>query len=53
MAELSDDVLGVLDRVIVRVGDEYSVDGEVRAPFDHFLNITGMEEGLIALLDDP
>ena len=42
-----------LDRVIDRVGDDYSVHGEVRAPFDHFLNILGMEEGLMALLDDP
>ena len=46
-------VFGTLDRVINRVGDDYSVHGEVRAPFDHFLNILGMEEGLMALLDDP
>ena len=46
-------VFGTLDRVIDRVGDDYSVHGEVRAPFDHFLNILGMEEGLMALLDDP
>ncbi|MDP7048098.1 MAG: uroporphyrinogen decarboxylase family protein [Verrucomicrobiota bacterium] len=48
-----DHVFGTLDRVIDRVGHDYSVHGEVRAPFDHFLNILGMEEGLMALLDDP
>ena len=37
----------MLDEVIARVGDEYSVHGEVRAPFDHFLNLVGMEEGLL------
>lgn len=48
-----DHVFGMLDKVIERVGDEYSVHGEVRAPFDHFLNLTGMEEGLMAILDNP
>jgi len=48
-----DHVFATLDRVIDRVGDEYSVHGEVRSPFDHFLNIIGMEEGLMALLDNP
>ncbi len=48
-----DDVFATLDLVIERVGDEVSVHGEVRSPFDHFLNITGMEEGLMALLDVP
>lgn len=46
-------VFGLLDRVIARAGDEYSVHGEVRAPLDHFLNLLGMEEGLMALLDSP
>ena len=48
-----DHVFATLDRVIARAGGEYSVHGEVRSPFDHLLNITGMEEGLIAILDDP
>ena len=52
-AAFPDHVFGTLDRVIARAGGEYSVHGEVRAPFDHFLNITGMEEGLVAILDDP
>jgi len=48
-----DHVFATLDRVIELAGDEYSVHGEVRAPFDHFLNLTGMEEGLMAILDNP
>jgi len=48
-----DHVFATIDRVIERVGDEYSVHGEVRAPFDHFLNIIGMEDGLMAILDNP
>ncbi|MEM7231570.1 MAG: uroporphyrinogen decarboxylase family protein [Planctomycetota bacterium] len=51
--EIPEHVFGMIDKVIERVGKEYSVHGEVRSPFDHFLNITGMEEGLIAILDDP
>ena len=48
-----DHVFGTLDRVIQKAGDQYSIHGEVRSPLDHFLNITGMEDGLMALLDDP
>lgn len=48
-----DHVFATIDRVLENAGDEYSVHGEVRSPFDHFLNLTGMEEGLCALLDDP
>lgn len=48
-----DHVFGMLDKVLERVGCEYSVHGEVRSPLDHFLNIIGMEEGLMAILDNP
>ncbi|MFO7871788.1 MAG: uroporphyrinogen decarboxylase family protein [Kiritimatiellia bacterium] len=44
---------GCIDRVISAAGDRYSVHGEVRSPFDHLLNIAGMQNGLIALLDCP
>ena len=46
-------VFGTLDRVVARAGDRYSVHGEVRAPLDHFLNLLGMEDGLMVLLDNP
>lgn len=48
-----DHVFGTLDRVIAAVGDEYSIHGEVRAPFDHYLNLTDIEPGMIALLTEP
>ena len=48
-----DHVFGTLDRVIAKAGERYSVHGEVRSPFDHFLNVSGLESGLIALLDQP
>ncbi len=36
-----------------RVGDTYSIHGEVTSPFDYFLDLLGYENGLIALYDDP
>ena len=51
--KFEDHVFGMLDLVIQKAGEDYSVHGEVRSPFDHFLNITGMEDGLMGLLDDP
>lgn len=51
--EIPDHVFGTLDRIIARAGDQYSVHGEVRAPLDHFLNLLGMEEGLMLMVDNP
>jgi MtaA/CmuA family methyltransferase len=51
--EIPDEAFGMIDRVIDRVGDRYSVHGEVRAPFDHLLSLVGMEDGLMALLTEP
>ncbi len=51
--EIPDETYGLIDRVIAQCGDEYSVHGEVRAPLDHFLNLLGMEDGLVALLIEP
>jgi len=42
-----------IERVIDKVGDDYSVHGEVRSPMDHFLSVIGLEEGMIALITDP
>ena len=42
-----------IDRVKAAVGATCSIHGEVRSPFDHFLNIVGIEDGLMALLTDP
>ncbi|MFT5495220.1 MAG: uroporphyrinogen-III decarboxylase, partial [Kiritimatiellia bacterium] len=51
--DIPDEVFGTIDRVIAAIGDTHSVHGEVRAPFDHMMNILGMEDGLMATLDDP
>ena len=51
--EIPDYWYGCIDRVLDAVGETHSVHGEVRAPFDHFLNIVGMEAGLIALIAEP
>lgn len=51
--EIPDHIFGTIDRVIARAGSTYSVHGEVRAPLDHFLNLLGMEDGLMAMLDNP
>lgn len=51
--DIPDHVFGLLDRVLAKAGKDYSVHGEVRAPFDNFLNLVGMEDGLMALLDNP
>lgn len=51
--EIPENVFGLIDRVIAAAGADYSVHGEVRAPMDHFLNLLGMEDGLMALIDDP
>lgn len=51
--EIPEHIFGTIDRVIAKAGGEYSVHGEVRAPFDHFLSILGMEDGLMAIIDEP
>lgn len=51
--EIPNHVFGLLDRVVAKAGQDYSIHGEVRAPFDHFLNLLGMEDGLMATLDNP
>jgi uroporphyrinogen-III decarboxylase len=51
--EIPDHVFGTLDRIVAQAGKDYSIHGEVRAPFDHFLNLLGMEDGLMAILDNP
>jgi len=51
--EIPGHVFATLDRLVGRVGKEFSIHGEVRAPFDHFLSLLGMNAGLMAMLDNP
>lgn len=52
-AEIPEYWFGCIDRVLAAVGGTCAVHGEVRSPFDHFLNIAGMQNALMALLDCP
>ena len=36
-----------------RVGDEYSLHGEITSPFDYYLDFIGYQEGLMAMIDAP
>lgn len=51
--QIPEETYGLIDRVIARCGTEFSVHGEVRAPLDHFINLLGTEDGLMALLTEP
>lgn len=43
----------IFDIIYRRVGEEYSIHGEVTSPFDYFLDFFGYENGLMALLLSP
>jgi len=51
--EIPVEAYAMIDHVIAKCGEEFSVHGEVRAPMDHFLSLLGMEDGLVALLTEP
>jgi uroporphyrinogen-III decarboxylase len=36
-----------------QVGEEYSIHGEVTSPFDYFIDLFGVQESLISLIDHP
>lgn len=36
-----------------RIGEEYSLHGEVTSPFDYFLDFFGHQDALVALIDEP
>ena len=43
----------IFDYVYDRVGDQFSIHGEITSPFDYFLDLLGYENGLIALMFYP
>lgn len=43
----------IFRRLKEKVGDKYSVHGEITSPFDYYLDIYGHQEGLLGLLTDP
>jgi hypothetical protein len=36
-----------------RIGNEYSMHGEITSPFDYYMDLFGHEEGLLGLIDFP
>jgi uroporphyrinogen-III decarboxylase len=49
----TDNLYDIFDIIRTKVGDEYSVHGEVTSPFDYLLDLLGYENGLIALIISP
>ena len=43
----------IFDYVDDRVGDQFSIHGEITSPFDYFLDLLGYENALMALMLDP
>lgn len=43
----------IINSIINKVGNEYSIHGEITSPFDYFLDLLGYENALIAPLFEP
>lgn len=43
----------IFELLYTKIGDEYSVHGEVTSPFDYLLDLLGYENALIALIEEP
>lgn len=43
----------VFDYIRDKVGDEYSIHGEITSPFDYFLDFLGYENALVSLIINP
>jgi len=43
----------IFDIVKNKAGSRYSLHGEVTSPFDYFLNFFGLEQALMALIEEP
>ena len=43
----------VFRQIRTKIGDAYSVHGEITSPFDYFLDLFGYQEGLLGLLGEP
>ncbi|NIM90321.1 MAG: hypothetical protein GTO17_05155 [Candidatus Aminicenantes bacterium] len=43
----------VFDIINQRAGEEYSIHGEVTSPFDYFLNLFGLQRGMVYLIQEP
>jgi hypothetical protein len=43
----------IFDIIYSKVGEEYSIHGEITSPFDYFLDLLGYENGLVSLIMAP
>lgn len=43
----------IFDIVYQKVGEEYSIHGEITSPFDYFLDLLGHQNGLISMILNP
>jgi uroporphyrinogen-III decarboxylase len=43
----------IFDYLDERIGDQFSIHGEITSPFDYFLDLLGYQNGLMALMFDP
>ncbi len=49
----TDHLFDIFDIIYQKVGDKYSIHGEITSPFDYFLDLLGYENGLISLIMAP
>ena len=49
----TNNLFDIFDTVYQKVGEEYSIHGEITSPFDYFLDLLGYENGLISLIMAP
>lgn len=43
----------VIEKIIKRVGANYSIHGEITSPFDYFIDLLGLDNAMISLIDNP
>jgi hypothetical protein len=43
----------VIDYIIKKTGNNYSIHGEITSPFDYLLDFIGLDNSMLALIDDP
>ena len=43
----------IFDLIYEKVGDEFSIHGEITSPFDYLLDLFGYENALMALIENP
>ncbi|NMB81317.1 MAG: hypothetical protein GYA14_05820 [Ignavibacteria bacterium] len=42
-----------INYIVEKVGNHYSIHGEITSPFDYFLDFVGLDNAMLALIDNP